>query len=198
MNELQIQRDPRNYIETYTGIKFYPLQPLAHEINIIDMVHAASGELRFGAHTEISWSLAQHSLSVWQLMRDWGHDTYMQFLALTHDFEESYLKDIPSPIKVKFLDYKAAGKFLQNMIWHEYFGIRKPTAEELIILKSADEEILHYEALALDINKTKWARFDCLITKYSFIERPRNEVKAELLAKLIELIHKLGLEVDPN
>lgn len=186
-------RNPEDYIETYTGVKFYPLQPKANEINIIDMVHASSGESRYGAHTEITWSVAQHSLAVCQSLKDWGYDSYVQFLGLTHDFEESYLKDIPKPIKEQFPEYKAAGKFLQDMIWHEFFGIRKPTAEELSILKAADEEILYYEAIALDINKTKWVKFKAPIGIYGFEERPRKEVKLELMEKLKELMIELNI-----
>jgi hypothetical protein len=45
---------------------------------------------------------------------------------------------------------------LQDMIWHQYFGIRKPTDREMQILKEADREILYCEAYYLDINKTAW------------------------------------------
>ncbi len=81
------------FIYTYTGIKFYPLEPKLEEISIIDIVHALSNICRFTGHVKYSYSVAQHSVHVSQLCKKytmWG---------LLHDASEAYLTDFPAPLK---------------------------------------------------------------------------------------------------
>jgi len=187
-----MERDHKAYIETFTGKKFWPLQPLASEIDLIDMVHAVSLECRYGGHVKHMWSVGQHLLAVLQYLRMGRHSTYIQFLGVTHDLEEGYLKDIPKPIKDCMPEFERAGKVLQDMIWHEYFGIRKPTEQELAILKRADREVLYCEAHYLEVNKTRWiphyTAFD-----YEFEERMTSEVKKELLMEIKQLHRQASL-----
>ncbi len=42
----------RSWIQTYTGKKFYPLNPRSEDINLIDIAHALSMQCRFTGHTK--------------------------------------------------------------------------------------------------------------------------------------------------
>jgi uncharacterized protein len=83
-----------DWIQTYTGVIFYPLDPRPEEINIEDIAHSLSLQCRFAGHCREHYSVAQHSIIVAQNLpnelRLWG---------LLHDASEAYLVDLPRPIK---------------------------------------------------------------------------------------------------
>ena len=82
------------WITTYTGVKFYPLNPNPDDIRTVDIAHALSNQCRFAGHVIDYYSVAQHSVQVSKHCdeRDalWG---------LLHDAAEAYLTDIPRPVK---------------------------------------------------------------------------------------------------
>jgi hypothetical protein len=83
-----------DWIQTFTGKKFWPLDPRPEEIDIKDIAHALSLICRFGGHCREFYSVAQHSILVAQYCAVpdamWG---------LLHDAAEAYLCDLPRPIK---------------------------------------------------------------------------------------------------
>ena len=82
------------WIQTYTGIPFWPLEPRPEEINIEDIAHALSNQCRYSGHCEEFYSVAEHSVRVSLVVPEqdalWG---------LLHDASEAYLVDLPSPLK---------------------------------------------------------------------------------------------------
>lgn len=82
------------WIQTYSGVKFHPLNPNPDDINLKDIAHALSMQCRFSGHCKWHYSVAQHSVHVsMELppeMRVWG---------LLHDASEAYLVDLPRPLK---------------------------------------------------------------------------------------------------
>jgi uncharacterized protein len=85
------------WIQTYTGRKFYPLEPDAGEIDIRDIAHALALKCRYGGRCREFFSIAQHSVLVSRLVplpdAKWG---------LLHDAGEAYLCDVPTPVKGAF------------------------------------------------------------------------------------------------
>jgi uncharacterized protein len=83
-----------DWIQTYTGGIFYPLDPRPDEINIEDIAHSLSLQCRFSGHCREHYSVAQHSVilaeNLPEELRLWG---------LLHDASEAYLVDLPRPIK---------------------------------------------------------------------------------------------------
>lgn len=83
-----------DWIGTFTGRKFWPLDPRPEEICLEDIAHALANQCRFAGHVRQFYSVAQHSILVCELVRPpdklWG---------LLHDASEAYLVDLPSPIK---------------------------------------------------------------------------------------------------
>ena len=83
-----------DWIQTFTGRMFWPLDPKPEEICIEDVAHALSQMCRFMGHTNKFYSVAEHSIRVCWAVRErdalWG---------LLHDASEAYLVDLPRPLK---------------------------------------------------------------------------------------------------
>ncbi|KKN15346.1 hypothetical protein LCGC14_0987070 [marine sediment metagenome] len=82
------------WIPTYTGRKFYPLDPRIEDIYIDDIAQALSLKCRFGGHCRTFYSVAQHSDLVSRKCRK-----EYALRGLMHDTAEAYLPDISAPLK---------------------------------------------------------------------------------------------------
>lgn len=83
-----------DWIQTFTGKIFYPLDPRVEEIDIRDIAHSLSLQCRFAGHIREFYSVAEHSVRV---ARECPPED--QLWALLHDASEAYLVDLPRPIK---------------------------------------------------------------------------------------------------
>lgn len=89
------------YLCTYTGRHFDYQNITPDNIHIEDIAHALANIPRFNGHTSYFYSVAQHSLLVSRLVAP-----EIALDALLHDAAESYLCDIPSPLKKLLPDYQ--------------------------------------------------------------------------------------------
>lgn len=83
-----------DWMQTYTGVEFYPLDPHPGDINIRDIAHALSMACRYGGHCKRFYSVAEHSV----LMAEEAPEN-MKLSALMHDASEAYLSDVIRPLK---------------------------------------------------------------------------------------------------
>ena len=83
-----------DWIQTMSGVIFYPLDPRPEEIRIEDIAHALSHQCRFAGHCREFYSVAEHSVRV-------SRELPQEFMlwGLLHDASEAYLVDLPRPIK---------------------------------------------------------------------------------------------------
>ena len=127
-----------DWIQTYTGRQFWPLEPRAEDIDINDIAHALSNICRYGGHVERFYSVAQHCYLVSKVV-----PPELALYGLLHDASEAYLIDVPRPIKhgAGMELYRAAEKHLQAMIYRA-FGL-DPNEPEAI--KTADNQLLRTE-----------------------------------------------------
>jgi hypothetical protein len=88
-----------SFIETRSGRRFTPLEPVVDDIDLHDIAHALSHQCRFSGHTAEHYSVAEHSVRVSELVEQWGYPRHSQLWALLHDASEAYLVDLPSPLK---------------------------------------------------------------------------------------------------
>ena len=134
-----------DWIITYTGKKFYPLEPDPRALDIADIAHALSNICRYTGHTLRFYSVAEHSVRLARFFKHENRET--QRCALLHDASEAYLSDLPRPLKNRpeFLFYRDAEERLQNMICMA-FGV--PTKLPPMVAK-ADNDIVGDEARAL-------------------------------------------------
>ena len=83
-----------NWIQTFTGGRFYPTDPQVDDVKIRDIAHALSNQCRFAGHTRKFYSIAQHCYLVSQVC-----DPADALDGLLHDAAEAYMCDMPRPIK---------------------------------------------------------------------------------------------------
>lgn len=83
-----------DWIQTYSGLVMYPLDPRVDEICIEDIAHALSNLCRFTGHTKQFYSVAEHSVRV-----SWECDPADALWGLLHDASEAYLADMSRPMK---------------------------------------------------------------------------------------------------
>ena len=79
---------------TSSGRRFWPADPRVDDICIGDIAHALSLQCRFGGHSRLFYSVAQHSVLVSRLCKPEN-----KMLGLLHDATEAYLQDIIRPLK---------------------------------------------------------------------------------------------------
>lgn len=87
-------RHSKNWFPTFTGVKFYPTDPILDDIRIEDIAHALSQQCRFAGHCNRFYSVAQHSL----LVATYASED-IKLEALLHDAAEAYCQDLIRPIK---------------------------------------------------------------------------------------------------
>lgn len=92
------------WIETYTGIQFYPARPRVQDVNVFDIGHALAYKCRYNGHTADYLSVAEHCVTLAMYARHSGLPVATQLQLLMHDGAEAYLPDIPRPIKHLFPD----------------------------------------------------------------------------------------------
>ena len=83
-----------DWMQTFTGRQFWPIDPRPEEVSIVDIAHSLSNQCRYAGHCKSFYSVAQHSVMVSYICAPedalWG---------LLHDAAEAYLVDLPRPIK---------------------------------------------------------------------------------------------------
>lgn len=83
------------YVSTFSGNRFYPLEPRIDHVAIEDIAHGLAYQCRFNGQTREFYSVAQHSLIVASLV-----PPPLRLAALLHDAAEAYLGDMVKPLKV--------------------------------------------------------------------------------------------------
>lgn len=137
-----------NWIETFTGKHFYPIDPRPEDINIMDIAHALSHMARYNGHSRYHYSVAQHCVLL--------HDAIPEYKAhvLFHDASVAYICNIPSPLKPHLTNYREIEHRIQSMIYQK-FGL---SDIEPNIVKEYDRRILLDEKKALfPTSKNDWS-----------------------------------------
>lgn len=149
-----------NCIRTYSGKYFNPCDPDSSLIEIEDIAHALSMQVRFGGHLPTFYSVAQHSVLTRQLVKP---DPKLELTALMHDASEAYLIDVPRPVKEQLSNYKEIEDRLMKVI-AEKFGFIWPFPPEV---KDADEKMLRNEWEAIKLQNKNWPPIECWDQKTS-------------------------------
>jgi len=135
------------WIQTYTGRRFYPLDPVIDQIDIKDIAHALSLLCRFGGHIDRFYSVAEHCI----LLSKWV-DPKNALAALLHDATEAYVVDVPRPIKYLLPDYRE----IENKAWEAItsrYGLDWALPEQV---KEGDNRILINERNLLMPRAERW------------------------------------------
>lgn len=86
-------------IETHSGRFVDTSNPDPVTILLSDIAHALSLTCRYGGHCRVFYSVAEHAVFVSKRLERKGYGRLAQLRGLHHDDAESYLGDIPRPMK---------------------------------------------------------------------------------------------------
>lgn len=137
-----------DWLQTYTGRRFYPADPRPSDIDIEDIAHGLAHLCRFAGQCSRFYSVAEHSVLVSYCV---PREHAMQ--ALLHDATEAYIVDIPRPAKKLLLAYYE----LESKAWAavaDKFSLPHELADEV---KDADNAVLLAERDALFHNAVGWS-----------------------------------------
>jgi len=149
---------PGPYLQTVSGRWVNPFDPDPSQLDAGDIARALANQCRFGGHSRVFYSVAQHSMIVAELVEQRGGDVEDVFAALMHDATEAYLGDMPHPLKHRSplgAAFKDAEDHLERAL-HERFGI-KPDVPEI---KRADRALLATERRAFSSEDWHWPELE--------------------------------------
>jgi hypothetical protein len=129
-----------DWMQTYTGRAFYPMAPLADEVDPEDIAHALGLICRYGGHSKIFYSVAEHCVLMSYAVRPAN-----ALWALLHDATEAYVGDMVRPLKHAMPAYREAeGRIMLAVC--DRFGLSYTCPAEV---KAVDNRILRDERDAL-------------------------------------------------
>lgn len=137
------------WIQTHTGKMFYALDPQPEDIDLEDIAHSLSMQVRYTGHAPEAYTIAQHSVMVSkraeELAKKRGLDPFycrsVARFGLMHDATEAYLVDVPRPIKPMLTNYAQIEASVMDAI-----AARFELGPEGPEVKQADNDTLITEA----------------------------------------------------
>jgi 5'-deoxynucleotidase YfbR-like HD superfamily hydrolase len=140
------------YVSTFSGNRFYPLEPRIDRVAIEDIAHGLAYQCRFNGQTREFYSVAQHSLIVASLV-----PPELRLAALLHDAAEAYLGDMVKPLKVLLPEFAAIEDKVSALIgaafavdFSNYAPIKRA---DLIALATEKRDLMPHSA-------ERWAYLD--------------------------------------
>jgi len=150
-----------DFIGTFTGRRFWPLDPRAEEVDPRDIAHALSLKCRWTGHCSRLYTVAEHSLRVAAIVRaglavapEWGPLADLPPgadpvpYALLHDAAEAYLADVARPVKRFLFEWSEIEARVDAAIL-DAFKLTPPSPEVAAVVAWADDVALVLEAQAL-------------------------------------------------
>ena len=166
-----------DFISTLKVPKFYFLNPKIEDIYVEDIAHSLSMVCRFGGHCNQFYSVAEHSVIVAEILEKEGADVLTCFAGLLHDAEETYLPDIPRPIKQLLPDAAKMYEVLDSAI-AQRFGLQEA---DWVRIKDIDHRLVITEAKALGVWNEEWEAEGAPLETWLYMWS-HHDAKAEFLA----------------
>lgn len=171
-----------DWLETYTGIKFYPLDPRPEEVEIEDVAHALSNICRFNGHTKWFYPVSAHCVNLAYLVEAHNFNKQFQLFALLHDAAEAYICDFPAPIKKTNSTYVFMEWEILNAIFEKY-NVPPMNEQEQAIITYFDKALLRLEAEQLKNCTENWH------VKFPVIEQEKIKSKFDFDYEMREQKH---------
>jgi hypothetical protein len=171
-----------DWISVYTGRQYYPIDPRASEVDILDIAHSLSLLCRYNGHCDRFYSVAEHCIHV-----SYAVPEEYALEGLLHDAAEAYTSDVPRPLK--YCDDLTLFREVEdknNRVIAEKFNLPYP---ESSVVKHFDSRMLCNEGYAL-LSNTDW--YKCLepIPDIEIIGWLPLEAERRYLERYAELIDK--------
>lgn len=149
---------PGPFLQTVSGRWVNPFDPDPSQLDAGDIARALANQCRFGGHSRVFYSVAQHAVIVSELVEQRGGDVEDVFAALMHDATEAYLGDMPHPLKHRSplgAAFKQAEDHLERAL-RERFAIKADVPE----IKRADRALLATERRAFSSEDWHWPELE--------------------------------------
>ena len=178
--------EPGPFLQTVSGRRVNPFDPDPSQLDVGDIARALANICRFGGHSRVFYSVAQHSVIVSELVEQRGGDADDVFAALMHDASEAYLGDMPHPIKHRSAlgaAFKAAEEHLELAL-RERFRIKADVPE----IKRADRALLATERRVFSAENWHWPELDGVEPpELELVAWPPDEAAAAFARRYAEL-----------
>lgn len=145
---------PKPYIYTWTNGRFAYDDP-TQKVNLADIA-AGLRQPRYNGHTADLYSIAQHSVFVMEILKDWNCDILTQYYGLHHDDHEAFFGDMATPVQVWLkslnngLDLIKRAKAILDDVIMPQLGVPWPPQEGIWdVVKAADASAFVCEARQL-------------------------------------------------
>lgn len=133
-----IPNEEDSWIKTYSGRRFFPFSTEARDIEIADIAHPLSMQVRFNGHIDRLYSVGQHSINVCDVVSDRAKP-----FALMHDAPEAFIGDMASPIKWHFPKFRSLDDSIMRAIIQRFnIPVDRDIFEEV---KAADTWLVFQE-----------------------------------------------------
>lgn len=185
-------------IECHSGTFFEFLDPKPEQVNINDIAHSLSMQCRFVGHSSRFYSVAEHSWHVARMLS--GTPLSVQLGGLLHDASESYITDVPSPIKRHLANYEDIEDKIQAAVFERY-DLEFPMHPAI---KLADRAMLSIEAHYLLPSRGNgwdmWRHYKRagIQDAYRPVGMGPDQAKECFLDKFTELLTEIRLEKKKN
>jgi uncharacterized protein len=172
------------YVSTFSGNRFYPLEPRIDHVAIEDIAHGLAYQCRFNGQTCEFYSVAQHSLIVASLV-----PPQLQLAALLHDAAEAYLGDMVKPLKVLLPEFAGIEEKVSEIIartfgidFSDYLPIKRA---DLIALATEKRDLMPHSV-------ERWAYLDDIrALPETIVTLSPGEAKRQFLAEFSRLAPRL-------
>lgn len=125
-----------DWMQTYTGRQFWPLDPRPDDVDIRDIARSLSMMCRYAGHVRKFYSVAEHCCHIFDAVADL--DDEVRLWALLHDASEAYLVDVPRPVKPHLTNYREIEDAVMQSV-AQRFGLMSPMPG---VIKDLDRRIL--------------------------------------------------------
>ena len=152
--------------QNYSGTKYWIMDPLPEEVNLIDIVVGLSNAARYRGQTKFFYPVLTHCVLVSQgverlaLERGWSvqEAKAAAFEGLLHDASEAFLGDVARPLKRQ----RAMREYCRvEALWEEAINTRfgvKSNLRYKALVKEVDQRIVLDEIQTVMFDPDMWAR----------------------------------------
>jgi hypothetical protein len=105
-----------DWMQTYTGKRFTPLDPRPEDVDAVDIAHALSLLCRYNGHVDRFYSVAEHCVHLARWIHWKTGDRNLTRWALLHDAAEAYIGDMIWPLKAHMPDFQDVDAFVTGAI----------------------------------------------------------------------------------
>lgn len=172
-----------NWMQTFSGKAFYPLDPRVEEIDDWDIAHSLAMQCRYNGHTSKFYSVAEHCVILSHYVTPEN-----ALAALLHDAAEACVGDMVRPLKQLMPAFVEAEDRILEVIAAKY-GVEGPICNEEV--KEADLRILQDErAVLLESEPMSWDLDGIKPLGVTFNFWSPNVAQTKYLIRLFELIRE--------